>query len=94
MPEQKVTLVVANREYPLTAETPEMENLMRRAAGEVNGMLDKFNERYPETQLVDKLVFAALQQAAMRLDMQDTRKELEDEVSSLEKDLERYLRDR
>ena len=55
MAEQRIRLVIAGREYPLEAESPEMEQLMRLAAEDVNSMLKKFDEQFPTTPFEDRL---------------------------------------
>lgn len=82
---------IAGKEYPLEADSGEMEQLMRVAAKDVNDMLERFNMRFPETAFEDKMVFVAVQEAAGKLYMQKKYKRLDDEVNSLGEDLVAYL---
>lgn len=91
MAEQRINLVISGREYPLEAESPEMERLMRLAAGDVNRMLEKFNEQFPTTPFEDKLVFVAIREAAGKLLSQGKLQGLVDEADSLKQDLAAYL---
>lgn len=91
MAEQNIKIVISGREYPIGAESPEAERLMRLAAGEVNSMLKKFNEQFPTTPFEDKLVIVAVRQAAAKLLLQGKMQRLADEADSLKQDLEAYL---
>ena len=91
MAEQRIRLVIAGREYPLEAESPEMEQLMRLAAEDVNSMLKKFNEQFPTTPFEDRLMFAAVREAAGKLLSQRNMRRLADEADSLRRDLDAYL---
>ena len=91
MAEQRIRLVIAGREYPLEAESPEMEQLMRLAAEDVNSMLKKFDEQFPTTPFEDRLMVAAVREAAGKLLSQRNMRRLADEADSLRRDLDAYL---
>ena len=88
---QDITLNVAGKPYRLSAATPEMEQLMRVAAGEVSAMLTRFDSRFPESSFEDKLVFVAIQEAAGKLSAQKKMSRLAEEVDSLGADVAAYL---
>ena len=88
---QKVTLKVAGKPYLLNAETPEMEQLMRQAAAEVDGMLTRFDARFPASSPEDKLVFVAIQEAAGKLSAQNEIARLAAEAEALREDVAAYL---
>ena len=77
---QKITLKIGGRDYPLTAESEELEQMMRLAAVDVDKALTQFNARFPDTSLEDKLVFVAVQETVRK-----------DEVLSLDSRLASYL---
>lgn len=91
MAEQRIKLVISGREYPMGAESPEMEQLMRLAAEDVNELLKKFNEQFPTTPFEDKLMIVAVREAAAKLLSQRNMRRLENEADSLAQDLGAYL---
>jgi len=88
---QDITLKVAGKSYRLSAATPEMEQLMRLAASDVEAMLTKFDSRFPENSAEDKLAFVAIQEAAGKLSAQKKMARLVAEVEALEGDVAAYL---
>lgn len=88
---QSVKLKIAGKEYSLTAATPEQEQLMRLAAKDVNEMLERFNERFVEADIVDKLAFVAVQEAVGKFYAKTRLAQAGSEVNSLSSELESYL---
>jgi len=88
---QKIKLVISGRTYPMEAETPEVEQLMRLAAEDVDGMLKKLSWQFPSTSFEDKLMIVAVREAAAKLLSQKNMRNLVDEADSLEQDLDSYL---
>ena len=86
--DQSITLKIAGKEYPLKAATPEMEQMMRIAAEAIGKRLAQYDAKFPEKDLVDKLVFVTLNETVNRIAMQrklaaqeDAEKKLLDEIS-------------
>lgn len=88
---QNVKLKIAGKEYPLTAVSPEQEQMMRQAAKDVNEMIDRFNARFPETDPVDKFAFVAVQEAVGKLYAKALLARHGSEVSALSEELGSYL---
>lgn len=88
---QKVTLKVAGKAYSLDAPSPEVEQLMRLAAEEVNMMLDDFSMRFPEASMEDKFAFIAVQEAVAGKSAELEIKSLKDDASALNSELISYL---
>ncbi len=88
---QSVKLKIAGKEYSLTAASEEQEQLMRLAARDVNEMLDRFNEKFVETDIVDKFAFVAVQEAVGKFYMKARLSQMGAEVSSLSSELSSYL---
>ncbi len=88
---QSVKLKIAGKEYSLTAASEDQEQLMRLAAKDVNEMLDRFNERFVETDMVDKFAFVAVQEAVGKFYMKARLSQMGGEISSLSSELEAYL---
>ena len=90
--EQKVNLVIAGRQFQLKANTPEMEQSMRIAAEDINKMLDRYTEKYPDKELVEMLLFVTLTQAVSRIDVLKKLNEITAEGAKLAGDLSEYLK--
>lgn len=88
---QSVKLKIAGKEYSLTAASEEQEQLMRLSARDVNEMLDRFNEKFVETDIVDKFAFVAVQEAVGKFYMKARLSQMGAEVSSLSSELSSYL---
>jgi len=87
--DQSITLKIAGKEYPLKAATPEMEQMMRIAAEAIGKRLAQYDAKFPEKELVDKLVFVTLNETVNRIAVQrklaaqeEGEKKLLDEISS------------
>ena len=89
--DQSITLKIAGKEYPLRASSPEMEQLMRLAAEDVNKMLSRYTEKYPDKSLEEKLAFVTLQEALFKISAQRKAAAIVDEISSLKSDTDAYL---
>ena len=88
---QDITLKIAGPEFQLKAATPEMESLMRFAADDINNMLARYDEKYPDKQLTEKLLFVTLTQAVSRLTAQGKLNALTDSQNKLNAELSAYL---
>lgn len=91
MAEQRIKLVICGREYPMEADSPQTERLMRLAAEEVDRLLSDLGRRYAETSLEDKLMIIAVQRVASNLLMQKKLQDLESETTALGQELSAYL---
>jgi len=88
---QSITLKIAGKEYPLRADTPELEQLMRLAAEDVNAMLVRYNERYSSKSEFDKLAFVALNEAMGKISAQRAAAKTVGETDNLTDRLGAYL---
>ena len=89
--DQSITLKIAGKEYPLKATSPEMEQMMRLAAEDVNAMLVKFDAKFPDKPVADKLAFVAIQEAVSKINAQRKASRVVEEVTALQNDLASYL---
>ena len=89
--EQNITLVIAGRPFQLKAATPEMEQSMRLAAEDINRMLDRYTEKYPDKELIEKLLFVTLTQTVYRFNAQKKYNELSSEHEKLATEIAAYL---
>lgn len=92
---QSITVKIAGTGYPLKADSPEMEQLIRTAAEAINQKLAAYDAKFPDKSLSDKLSFVALNEAVGKLSIQKRSAEfsaaVSDEAERLGKDLEDYL---
>ena len=89
---QSITIKIAGKDYPLVAATPERERQMRMAAEDINSMLSRYDEKFPDRALIDKLAFVALNQAVGKIAITEESAKCVDEVRSLECELDSYLK--
>ena len=89
--EQNITLKIAGQDFPLKASTPEMERLMRIAAEDINKMLARYDEKYPDKELTEKLLFVTLTQAVSRLTAQTKLNAMSESQQKLAEELSSYL---
>ena len=88
---QSISIKIADRPYSLKVTSPEQEELIRKAADEVNRKISAYQDRMPGKGMVELLSFAALNVCMANLSLQDQLKELAREEKSLAAELEGYL---
>ena len=88
---QSITIKIADRPYSLKVTSPEQEELIRKAADEVNRKLSAYQDRMPGKGMVELLSFAALNVCMANLSLQDQLKEIACEEKILADELEGYL---
>ena len=57
---QSINIKIAGRPYNLTATSPEHEEVIRKAAEEVNAKIAQYQEKFPNKGLTEILSFMAL----------------------------------
>ena len=90
--QQSITLKIAGKTFSLKASSPQMEQLMRMAASDVNAMLEKFDIKFPDRTLEDKLSFVALQMAVSKFSAQQKVESASQEAQQLCQQLAVYLK--
>jgi len=91
--DQKISIKIAGRVFNLTASSPEMEELYRRAADAINARFAGFSRSHPGRSALDILSLVALNESVIRLGMQRDIDQYRNAEKQLEKDLENYLKD-
>ncbi len=94
MPDQNITLKIAGKEYALKAKSPEMEQIMRLSAEEINSVLAKYDEKFPDRSLSDKLAFVTLNETMARLTAERKFSKLSQEVDEFAAQTGEYLKDK
>lgn len=89
---QRIKLKIGGKEYELVAETPEMEQLMRLAADEVDVMLADYNVRFPGADVEDKMVMIAIREGVGKFYANKQLDLLQNDIDSLGDQLKTYLR--
>ena len=89
--EQSITIKIAGKDYPLKANSPEMEQLMRLAAESINQKLAAYDAKFPDKTLVDKLSFVALNETVSRMSYQKRLASAGDEAKALLSRTDAYL---
>ena len=91
MAQQSISIKIADRPYSLKVTSPEQEEVIRKAAEEVNRKISAYQDRMPGKGMVELLSFAALNVCMANLSLQDQLKEIAREEKSLVDELEGYL---
>ena len=89
--EQNIKLEIAGRQFQLKASSPEMEQSMRFAAEDINKMLERYTEKYPDKDFVEMLLFVTLTQTVSRFSAQRKLNSNTAEHEKLASDLSNYL---
>ena len=89
--DQNIKLKIAGLEFPLKASSPEMERMMRLAAEDINRMMVRYDEKYPDKTLTDKLLFVTLTETVAKLSAQGKISSMSAEAEALQAELKNYL---
>ncbi|MEE0236025.1 MAG: cell division protein ZapA [Bacteroidales bacterium] len=89
---QDITIKLADKSYPFTAVSPEQEQLIRRAAAEVNRRIREYQSKNPEGYMVDFMSFAALNLCMSLITLADQMNTRNSEEMMLVKELDGYLK--
>ncbi len=97
--DQSITLKIAGKDYPLKAASPDMEQVMRIAAEAINKRLAQYDAKFPDKDVLDKLVFVTLNETISRIATQrklaareEGEKKLLDEMTSYLDSIEKSSR--
>ena len=89
---QSVVIKIAGKEFPLKAASPEMEQMMRIAAEQINQKLADYSARFPDKTLADKLAFVALNEAVTKISCMRRLEMLDKEVKEMTGETDKYLK--
>ena len=88
---QSISIKIADRTYPLKVNSPEHEEVIRKAADDINRMVTKYQERYPGKGMIEILSFVALNTCMSNITLNRQMKEIADGEALLARELEGYL---
>ena len=89
--EQSIKIKIADREYPLKVSSPEKEEVIRKAAADLNKKITLYQEKYPNKGMIEILSFVALNVSMTNVVVQKQIETMKESEESLAKELERYL---
>lgn len=90
---QSINIKIAGRQYNLSATSPEHEEVIRKAAEDVNRKISQYQEKFPNKGLTEILSFMALNVCMSNILLQKQVKGMKDAEENLASELERYLED-
>ncbi len=88
---QNISIKIADRPYSLKAASPEQEELIRKAADELNRRVHAYQEKLPGKGSVELLSFVALNVCMANISLKEQLNELAKDEEILAKELEGYL---
>ena len=88
---QSINIKIAGRPYNPTATSPEHEEVIRKAADDVNRKIAQYQEKFPKTGMSDIMSFMALNVCMSNIVLQKQVKEMKEAEEVLANELESYL---
>ena len=89
--EQSIKIKIADREYPLKVSSPEKEEVIRKAAADLNRKIALYQEKYPHKGMIEILSFVALNVSMTNVVLQKQIDVMTGEEEGLAKELQAYL---
>ena len=89
--DQKIKVTIANKEFVLLAQSPEMEERIRRAAEITNRKITAYSGKFATKSQLDILCFVALNEAMNGLELQSRIERIEKEAESVRMDIASYI---
>ncbi len=88
---QSISIRIAERTYSLKVSSPEQEEVIRKAADDINRKVALYQEKFPDKGILEILSFVTLNVCMANITLQKQMKTMEDEETALAKELEGYL---
>ena len=89
--EQSINIKIADREYPLKVSSPEKEEVIRKAAADLNKKITLYQEKYPNKGMIEILSFVALNVSMTNVVVQKQIETMKESEESLAKELQGYI---
>ena len=89
--EQSIKIKIADREYPLKVSSPEKEEVIRKAAADLNKKIALYQEKYPNKGMIEILSFVALNVSMTNVVVQKQIETMKESEESLAKELQGYI---
>lgn len=88
---QSITVMIADRSYPVQVKSPEHEEMIRKAVADINKKVKFYLEKFPTKGMVEVMTLVALNLGIQNCGLQmQVDSAIEDEATLL-KELEAYL---
>lgn len=91
MAEQSIKIKIAGREYPLKVNSQDHEEVVRKAAEDINKITAIYQDKFPGKSLVEILSFVALNVCTSNITLNRQIREIKSGEDSLAKELDGYL---
>ena len=88
---QSISIKIAERTYSLKVTSPDQEEVIRKAADDINRKIALYQEKFPDKSLADVLSFMALNVCIANITLQKQMKDMTEKEEMLAKELEGYL---
>lgn len=88
---QSINIKIAGRPYNITANSAEHEEVIRKAADDINKKISQYQEKFPNKSQTEILSFMALNVSMSNIVLQKQIAGMKDAEGNLAKELERYL---
>ena len=89
--EQSIKIRIADREYPLKVSSPEKEEVIRKAAADLNRKISLYQDKYPNKGMIEILSFVALNVSMMNVVLEKQVDSLKKGEENLASELRSYL---
>lgn len=91
MAEQSIKIKIAGREYPLKVNSQDHEEVVRKAADDINRMITIYQDKFPGKPLVEIMSFVALNVCTSNISLNRQLKNMKSDEEILAKELAGYL---
>ena len=88
---QSISVVIADRSYPLQVKSPEHEEMIRKAVEDINRRVKFYLDKYPTKGMIEVLSLVALNVGIVNSGLQKQLENALEEEGVLLKELEAYL---
>ena len=88
---QSITIRIADRTYSLKVSSPEHEEVIRKAAGEINRKVKLYLDKFPGKGMIEILSFVALNVSMANFALHNRTEAMVEEEGSLARELQNYL---
>jgi len=88
---QSINIKIADKSYALKVSSPEHEEVIRKAADDINRKVKLYLDKFPGKGMIEILSFVALSVCMSNITLQRQAKEREDAEIRLAEELESYL---
>ncbi len=89
--EQSIKIRIADREYPLKVSSPEKEEVIRKAAADLNKKINLYQDKYPTKGMIEILSFVALNVSMTNVVLQKQIDTFNESEGLLAQELQNYL---